>query len=540
LKKFRCFIFLIFINISLFSGSYDNVLYWGEFDKPVNLKFARPAMLDKDGNDALKDTIWTKTWKEKFNITVENIWDLPDLKEINKYISNGVFTGELPDYMVLNRNNYEALLQAGCLQDLSDYEKYMTPYLKYNIYDLANSSVQRECIVDGKRYAIVKDQCYQTKNCFFVRKDYLDAVDAEQPKTIEELIGIGKAFVDKGLCDYAFGFNDNFLDDDVININLFLNAYGSYGDMWLKNDKGRFYNSLTTDETKAALDVLRQLYCDGYINKDWTTANDSQNLSFELYNKGEIGILSGSYQFITFPLSTIVDKDQNIVGWDIYTALPSKNNKDYHISGVNSKADNNYIAISADCEKPEAVIRIMNFKAAVLSNPKYVDKDYRTQILEDGTVIQNYMKCLLSGYFDSSKCNNIPDCAAITYAIDNNDTSQLHENNLKVYKNVKKYMNQTKIGEPFSASDWKYYKLFYGNNSFFGQLNENIKKNLYKYGERERSTIYYDLLHSELNDYSNRYFLEYITGTNNHDFEEFKRSFMYKGGQLIADELNYK
>lgn len=81
----------------------------------------------------------------------------------------------------------------------------MTPFLKYNIYDLENTNVHKVFIMDGKRYAIVKKHCYQNKNGFFVRKDYLKEIGAEQPQTIEDLISIGKSFVDKGLCEYLFG-----------------------------------------------------------------------------------------------------------------------------------------------------------------------------------------------------------------------------------------------------------------------------------------------------------------------------------------------
>jgi putative aldouronate transport system substrate-binding protein len=540
LKKISFIIFLIFINISLFSGSYDNDLYWKKFEEPVNLKFARPALLDKDGKDALKNTIWTKTWKEDFNITVENIWDLPNFIEINKYISNGVFTGELPDYMVLNKNNYDALLQADRLQNLSDYEKYMTPFLKYEVYDLANSNVQRVCIVDGKRYAIMKDHCAQTKNAFFVRKDFLEEIGAEQPKTIEDLIIIGKTFVDRGFCEHLFGFNENILNFNVLNINLFLNAYGSYGDMWLKNDNGRFYNSVTSDETKVALDVLRELYAEGYINKKYSNSVDLQKSSFELYNNGELGIISGSYELITCLLSNIKDKVGNNTDWEIYTALPSKANNNYHISGALSKADNSYIAISANCEKPEALIRTMNFKAAVLSDPNYYDENFHTQVLDNGTEISNHMNCLLSGYFNSSKCENIPNSKVITYAIDNGDISKLNDNNLIIYNEISEYIKQLRKGEPFSSVGWKYYKLFYSSNSFFGQLNDHISNDLYRYDEREYPTSYYDLLHVSLNDYACKYFVEYITGTNTYDFKEFKNTFMDYGGQLIADELNYK
>ena len=133
--------------------------------------------------------------KEKLNIDFQYLWKAPP-EQYEQKLGIALASDELPDIMKVYANDYHMLKENEQLMDLTEALKYASPALKEFIE--RDPSVLESLKDDCKIYAIPQySDKRRTMNVMYIRKDWLDELGLQVPKTVDELENVAKAFVEK-------------------------------------------------------------------------------------------------------------------------------------------------------------------------------------------------------------------------------------------------------------------------------------------------------------------------------------------------------
>jgi putative aldouronate transport system substrate-binding protein len=177
-----------------------------------------------------------------------------------------VATGGLPDIVQFYDGKLKKLAEEGGLQPLDELIDKHAPHIKKYFSD--NPLIKKAALnTDGKLYIIPYVQDGEVQKGWFVRKDWLDKLGLQQPKTVDELYTVLKAFKEKDP-------NGNGAADEVPYFNRD-NRYGIYDLLALwdtqmgaysKNGK-RVYGPLEP-QFKTAITTLAKWYKEGLVDKE--------------------------------------------------------------------------------------------------------------------------------------------------------------------------------------------------------------------------------------------------------------------------------
>ena len=508
---------------------------WAKYDQPVTVTF---AVNGKEDGFSWGDNIWTQAWKDKFNIDTKILWSTETDDAYNTKLSLAILSGDLPDYIcTFNYNQFLQLVDANGAADITAlFKDWAYPPLYENMnYDGISQSYG---VIDGIRYGINTTGGMPTDTrLYYIRSDYLEKVGGKIPTTVEEVVALGKQFVDQGLAKYALPLTGKAITEGYSDVQIVANGYGAYPNIWVDVGNGIQYGS-TLPGMETALDVYKDLYKGGYIDPAFATAV-GDTLTAQILN-GEVGILTGDFWIPTWPLPDLKDANGLIVDWTIVQALPSANNAAFKVQG--GKPTGKMIAIRAGYDHPEAVMKLMNFRCAMLDDPNMADSDFQTVYNADGTKIDNHMRCPIREYFNFPYTNmyTSPD---VTKAIDTGDESSLVRPHDHIqYDNVKNYLAAKKANDITGMNtNWANFKLFYGENSAFGGFYKNYTAGNYIFdatGGYESPDL--ARLWGSLSQYENNFYINYIGGTEPSTFQDFVDTWMGMGGELLTYELNHR
>lgn len=512
--------------------------YFGKFAEPVTIRVARSSA-DEPGVWTWEDNEWTREWKERFNIEIELLWNTGTDDEYATKFAMSMLTGDLPDVMNCNSKQFRELYEAGYLADITDaYDNNLYPYLKNEVIEVQDEAIKATAFIDGRRYAIPMASYGTNTRTIMIRRDYREAVGAEIPTTIEEVVALGKQFVDAGLCKYALTLSSKVTGEGYTDMQAAANAFGAYPGIWVEDDDGKLVYASTLDGMKATLDMYKDLYDNGYLNPTFAT-DVGDNITAYITN-GEIGILPSDFWVATWPLP-LVDENGDVIEWDMIPVVPSETNDDFHVQGTNSMADVSYICVNASFEYPEAAMRIFNHTCSVLTDPALAETDrFHTVTQEDGSQVQIHMRNPSPVTYWSVPHVNMLTAVAVVEA-QNGDLEVLdvQPHFQQQYDNVQAYEAAVEAGDKDAIrANWGTYKLFGGEDSIFYNFYKNYAAGNYIWDARMEKTENYERLWGMLTQYENTFYVNYICGTESTTFEQFVEEWYAMGGQLLTDELN--
>ena len=511
--------------------------YFGRFEETVTLRVVE-STADEPGVWTWEDNEWTREWLDRFNIKIELMWNTGTTEEYNTKFAMAMLTGDLPDFMAVSSKQFAELQSAGYLKDITEaYENNLYPFLKNEIIEVQDQAVLDSAFVDGRRYAIPNASYGTNTRTLMIRRDYREAVGAELPTTMEEVIELGKKFVDEGLAKYALLLQQNVTGEGYTDMQAVANAYGAYPGLWVKDSEGKLVYSPTTEGMKKALDVYKDLYDNGYIQPTFAT-EVGDNITAYVTN-GEVGILPSDFWVATWPLP-ITDENGDIIEWDMIPVVASETNEDFHVQGTGSMANITYFVVNAKCEYPEAVLRLFNHTCAVQSDPDLQDTEhFHTAHDADGNEISIHMRNPAPRYWSIPHVNMMTSVAVMEALNGNMDALKPQPHFQQQYDNVMKYLDAVEAGDKDAIkASWGTYKLFGGEDSIFYCFYKNFAAGNYIWDARTVTTENYDRLWGSLKQYENTFYVNYICGTEDTTFEQFVQEWYDMGGRLLTDELN--
>ncbi|UQZ81726.1 Lipoprotein LipO precursor [Paenibacillus konkukensis] len=197
--------------------------------------------------------------------------------EFNQKLTLLLAGGDLPDILQINGINTPEVAPAvknGAFYELNDLlQKYAPNLLKKIPQEAWDSTLVSE---KGKIYAIPGEN-YVRNSVVYVRKDWLETLNLQVPKTVDDYVAMLKAFKEKdpngnGKPDeIPFSGRQNFAFSDV-----FFGAYDVIPDGW-KFENNQLVPNLIRPQMKTALELHRSLYKEQLMDneifvqqgKDW-------------------------------------------------------------------------------------------------------------------------------------------------------------------------------------------------------------------------------------------------------------------------------
>ncbi|OBR62503.1 ABC transporter substrate-binding protein [Paenibacillus oryzae] len=354
------------------SETYTQEDPFGKFQEPVTIRIGKEIdATDKSlpAGDSPENNQYTRHVKEQLNVDTKIVWQAAAGKDFEQKINLSIASNDLPDAMVVKETQFRQMVKSGQLEDLTEaFNKYASPTLK-EIIETTKGLAMQSVTVDGKMYALpnVTPEADMV-HYMWIRKDWLDKLGLEPPKTIDELEMVATAFVEQdpdgngkadtvGISGPQLGGNlhADFLNPNNNNFGFdpVFSSFHAYPGFWIKDSEGKTTYGSIQPETKEALSKLRDFYAKGLIDKEMSIRKNAQ----ELVKNGTAGIYFGVWWSGGYgPLADAI-KNNPEANWQAY-AVPLDSNGEFTPHMGNPS--NQYLVVRKGYEHPEAAIKMQN------------------------------------------------------------------------------------------------------------------------------------------------------------------------------------
>lgn len=344
---------------------------FGAYDETVTIHTVRGEYASAqfpDGDD-MTSNVWTRAYKERFNIEVLTDWVTDEYEtKLNLAISSN----QLPDVFHVNPTQLQQLIKADMIMDLSEvFDQYASDRLKG--YMDADRASYESGMKDGKLYGIPQMHWgfIDQPDFVWIRNDWKEELGLEDPKTIDDVKNIALAFKER---------YDSYIavDQSLDYLNTLAIAWGAHPDMWIPDDNGQIVYGTVQPEMKDALAAWAEWYKLGIIDPEFAI-KDFSAMNAEVVS-GKSG-MQPYYQWWGYnPGVDVVTK----FGKDavFYPYLIPTADGDIATQSV-FFANGIYTVIRKDYPHPEAAIKLLNFYAYMLDEgPQHEDAETLSTFLD--------------------------------------------------------------------------------------------------------------------------------------------------------------
>jgi len=468
----------------------------------------------------------TKYIEDKINVKVKSAWAV-DKNTIDQKIALIIASNDIPDVMTINdRKTLQQMQDAGLLADLTEaYDKCMAPFLKEQ-YDSFNGALLKEATFDGKLMAIPGTNIGGAHNLLWIRKDWLDKLGMQPPKTIDDIINIGKAFVEKDPGGNGSGKTIGLTGRQEITgiynsmhgLDTIFSLYGAYPRQWIKDASGNVVYGSMVPEMKQALTKLNEMYKAGVLDKQFALRKESDSKA--LISGGKCGMMFGAWWAPYDCLSDSIKNDPK-ADWKPYAAPLDENG---NLNVYTQDPVQKFLVVRKGYENPEAIIKVLNCENEIFRGLNPEAAQIMKTVNEGGEGWGE--PCKLQIDYNDAVFRFYNDLKA---AVDSKDTSKLRDDYKSAYNSVIKDMGNPRADSAAWAeataridgqaltyiSQIKFHdNVFYGTTPTMEMKWTNLKK---------------------LEDES---IINFIMGTTSIDqFDKFVEQWKQLGGDQITNEV---
>ena len=340
------------------------------FDETVTLN----VCVGWDADSSVKDGTTPETnalvqlAKDYLNIELNFLWMVPN-DQLSERLALQFSSGELPDIVMLDSENFYEFLDSDYLRDLTDaYNNDASDDVK-NILNMLGEAPMQYASRDGKLYGIpaALDPTEGVAGLYY-RSDWLDALGLSEPTNVQEMNDMLVKFAEYG--PTVNGGKDTAglgSTSSVLNTNFalaaYFQAYGAYPNKWIMRD-GELVNGIVQDEMVDALNGLKDLYDRGALAPDFATWNSDQFT--ERVTSDQVGATFGTYYIPAWPLNQNKDANPDADWKEINlpnlggNAKPAMNQASIQFFNVVTK--------NAPEHAEEALVKLINLGMAVNEN----------------------------------------------------------------------------------------------------------------------------------------------------------------------------
>ena len=343
---------------------------FGKYDPPIDISFVRTIdedtvinILPKTPGETMEKNRWLDAYFEKLGINITYDWMSYGSYDSDVYLQKlnvTIASGTLPDIIPVSMAQLKQLTDSNMIADLTDvWDEYATGMVK-EYFTQQGPGILGSSTFNGKLMGVTAlTDGFGDGTFIWIRNDWLKNLGLEAPKTTQELLEIARAFTEDdpdgdGIDNtYAFAVTKD-LHSRVLGLEGFFAGFHAYPNIWLEDEEGSLVYGSTLPEVKRVLTVLADMYQKGQIDKEFGV-KDLSNVSQSIAD-GKIGIEFGAQWNPMYPLISSYYNDPE-ADWSGYPLVSVDDKPVYSPSkfGLNL-----YYVVNAECEHPEALIKLLN------------------------------------------------------------------------------------------------------------------------------------------------------------------------------------
>lgn len=264
--------------------------------------------------DTYEDNNYTRYLRDLLNVQNDNAFEGLGSAQYEQLELMAIQEGDLPDIMlVTSKDILDLLVEQDLIEDLTPvYENCTSDRIK-EMYDSYGEDKLGMVTYDGKLMAFPETEVYTGPSLLWMRKDWIDDLGLEEPKTMEEAMEIIKIFArenpgnhEDGNVGLAFAPSLVGQSDSCFSLDPLFDYFHAYPGKWLEDENGAMVNGSVTQEMKNALSYLHDQYEAGVLDQSFMLRNKT-NLS-DLLAEGRCGAFFGWWWAPDSPLSGLDDE----------------------------------------------------------------------------------------------------------------------------------------------------------------------------------------------------------------------------------------
>ncbi|WP_040950684.1 extracellular solute-binding protein [Gorillibacterium massiliense] len=503
-----------------------------KYDPPITITAAQLAESTwvYDSGDDLNNNVWTRHFTETLGINFKFDWTAAKLEDYTNKLNVMIGSGDkLPDMFQVDATQLQQLAEAGQLADLTEvFNKFASPLTK-KLMSTDGGIGLSSATFDGKLVAIPNLAGTITANdVLWLRADWLKKVGLPEPKSIDDLVAIADAFVNKdpdgnGKKDtqgLGLATGPSLTPGDAADLGGFFSAYNVHPGMWVKDESGKVVYGGIQPGVKDALLKLQDMYKKGLIDKEWIV-KDGGKIGEDIANN-KLGMWYGANWNSYWPVNITSNKDLvNLKPYSLVSAYGAQP----VVQMVNPSVAQ-FTVVKKGFEHPEAIVKLLN----EFQEKMWGETSDSAKFGENKNVTPSitYSKYPLVQSWPMTK--DIPDnLDAVNNAFSTGDTSKLNSEQMGAFDTIKAF-NDGDIVKGF------------GNKRQFDAFEiikkDNLSTQLYSefYGAPTPTMI---TLKASLDKLEQETFTKIIMGKGTgDDFDKFVSDWNKLGGEAITKEVN--
>ena len=265
--------------------------------------------------DTYEDNNYTRYLRKLLNVQNVDVLEGINHAQYTQILQMSIAEKDLPDIMVVtDQQILDELVEHDMIEDLTDvYEKCTSERIK-EMYNSYGEDKLGTVTYDGRLMAFPETEVYTGPSLVWLRKDWMDKLGLEEPRTIEEVREIVRTFVEMNPGNSPEGnvgmvFDSSLIgqSDQCFSLDPLFDSYHAYPGKWIVDENGQMVCGSVTNETRQALERLSQDYQEGILDQAFMLSNAS-NLPTLLEN-GRCGAFCGWWWAPNNPLAGIYDKE---------------------------------------------------------------------------------------------------------------------------------------------------------------------------------------------------------------------------------------
>ncbi len=253
-----------------------------KFEEPIELSTIKEAdaFFMYTEQDTPSDNIMYDLWEETMGIKWVNKIETAT-EAYDQRVKTAILSEDLPDLIGASAADFEVMIENDMLEDLTPYLEYFEPEIleKFNSFD---GALFAPVTKDGKIYGIPATSNVEgSLRTMWIRKDWLEAVDAEVPTTMEEVFELAEKFTledpDGNGIDDTYGLPISKDPLELVNTyEIVANAFGYYPLRTVLDENGDVTLGSLDPGLKDVLQMFQDLYSIGGIDPEFAAKDFMQ------------------------------------------------------------------------------------------------------------------------------------------------------------------------------------------------------------------------------------------------------------------------
>ena len=329
--------------------------------------------------DTYEDNGYTRYLKKQLNIQNKDVFEAGENDNYQETVSMTIASRELPDVMVVNdMDMLQLLVDNDLIENLTQVYDDCTSSRIKDIYNSYGSEILNNVTFDGKLMALPETNIDDGPSLCWLRKDWMDKLGLDAPKTVEDVEDIVHEFVQKDPGGNGKGETVGLVCDDELTggcgysyeyqNDIIFASFGAFPKQWIYNKDGEVVYGSVQNEAKAALGKLRQMYQQGTLDNNFLM-RESSNI-IELIVSGKCGSFFGPWWSPNNPLMSAMQKNPN-AEWQPYLI---QTDKDGQTSFASQNPNDKYVVVRKGYKHPEIVMKIVS---VLFDDLRYDEEDVR-------------------------------------------------------------------------------------------------------------------------------------------------------------------